>query len=252
MYVGDVSMSGYSELKQNQSSVQDADLSIGTQKPKEKKEREKEKKTKKRVACRPINELMTYEEANAALCYDPETGIITRRVTVFTGRARNIPKVLAGDVATLKRSNGYLRVVINYKEYQAHRVAWLLHYGHWPENDLDHENRIVDDNRICNLREVSKQCNMRNCKVAKNNKTGVTGVRWDKRDKTFIVNVSVFEKNIYIASARDFTEAVAHRLAAEQALDWSGCDSNSSAYQYMQAYVRGEDMQSYLKDLASK
>jgi len=31
-------------------------------------------------------------------------------------------------------------------------------------------------------------------------------------------------------------EAVAHRLAGEQALEWEGCDSSSDAYKYIQAY----------------
>lgn len=42
----------------------------------------------------------------------------------------------------------------------------------------------------------------------------------------------------YLSIFDDFTEAVAHRLAAEQCLDWDGCDSTSPAYLYMKEYLK--------------
>lgn len=33
-------------------------------------------------------------------------------------------------------------------------------------------------------------------------------------------------------------EAVCHRLAAEQCVNWPGCDSSSPAYQYVQKMLR--------------
>ena len=124
--------------------------------------------------------------------------------------------------------------------------------GYFPENPIDHMDHDPSNNIWSNLRPVSYICNSRNCKVAKSNKSGVNGVVWHSRDKVWHPAIKVNYTHVNLKASKDFTEAVAHRLAAEQALDWSGCDSNSSAYQYMQAYVRGEDMQSYLKDLASK
>jgi len=57
-----------------------------------------------------------------------------------------------------------------------------------------------------------------------------TGGKWKAQ-------ISVNGQHISLGRFRCFTEAVAHRLAAEQAVDWAGCDSCSSAYQYMKEYL---------------
>ena len=49
--------------------------------------------------------------------------------------------------------------MIDGKEYKAHRLAWLYVYGIWPKLYIDHINGIRDDNRICNLRDVSNREN---------------------------------------------------------------------------------------------
>ena len=177
--------------------------------------------------------------------YDPLTGIVTRK----TKPAWNTS---IGEVVGAKDLNGYLVTKIDDIQYKLHRIIFLWLEGYLPENPVDHIDHNPSNNIWSNIREVSHSCNSRNCKMAKNNKSGVNGVNWHPRDKVWCANIRFNHKHVNLKASRDFTEAVAHRLAAEQALDWSGCDSNSSAYQYMQAYVRGEDMQSYLKDLANK
>ena len=43
--------------------------------------------------------------------------------------------------------------------YLGHRVAWFLHYGTQPPPLIDHDNRIRNDNRICNLRDAGERLN---------------------------------------------------------------------------------------------
>lgn len=61
-------------------------------------------------------------------------------------------------------SGGYLRIRIDAVSYKAHRLAWLYHYGEWPEGELDHINGIRTDNRVANLRDVPHVENQRNMK----------------------------------------------------------------------------------------
>jgi len=54
---------------------------------------------------------------------------------------------------------GYIVIKIKGRVYFAHRLAWLYIYGEWPSEIIDHINRERDDNRICNLRDVSSSQN---------------------------------------------------------------------------------------------
>lgn len=88
------------------------------------------------------------------LTYNPNTGEIVW--IKDKGRAR------AGDLAGSFDFYGYLIIRLNGVRYKAHRLAWYLHYGKWPEKDIDHVNRNKSDNRIENLREVSARENASN------------------------------------------------------------------------------------------
>lgn len=48
----------------------------------------------------------------------------------------------------------------NYKNFKVHHLIWFLYSGSWPENELDHINDIRDDNRVENLRIVTRQENV--------------------------------------------------------------------------------------------
>lgn len=203
-------MSGCRESKANQGNVQDAKQRIGTKK-------------------RRRNDL-TQERVRELFDYDPETGSLIRIAKKKGSKG-------IGSIAGCVGKRGYSYTAIDGKSYRTHRVIWLWHYGYFPENNLDHINRKKTDNRIENLREVSQSCNLRNSSIRNDNKTGVKGVRWDKRDSAWVVSIKYSGKEYSLHWGRDFTEAVAHRLAAEQTLDWPGCYSDSTAYVYMQNYL---------------
>jgi hypothetical protein len=83
----------------------------------------------------------------------------------------------AGKAAYRVMWNGYKRITVEYKQYAAHRLIWMLHYGEFPKHDIDHINGIRGDNRIENLREATRSQNMQNEKKARSpNKVGLLGV----------------------------------------------------------------------------
>ncbi len=61
-----------------------------------------------------------------------------------------------------KDSRGYLAVLISNITIKAHRIAWALHHGSWPEVELDHINRNKLDNSISNLRLADRYINNQN------------------------------------------------------------------------------------------
>ena len=75
---------------------------------------------------------------------------------------------------------GYKQGTIFHQKLSAHRVIWALHYGEWPEDEIDHINHDRSDNRISNLRCVTRCENSKNLSMRGDNKSGITGVCWDK------------------------------------------------------------------------
>jgi hypothetical protein len=119
------------------------------------------------------------------------------------------------------------------KLYLAHRLIFLYHFGYMPEHEVDHIDRSRANNRIENLREVSHTCNLRNSTQRSQTSSGVKGLSFHKPTQKWQANIVVNGASRYLGLYSDFAEAVAHRLAAEQCLDWSDCDSSSPAYQFM-------------------
>lgn len=97
--------------------------------------------------------------------YNPETG----EFTFLRGWRR-------GEVAISRDAYGHISLCVGRHRFGAHRIAWIMTYGVEPVGNVDHINRIPDDNRIANLRDVGQSENIQNCGVRRNNKSGFKGV----------------------------------------------------------------------------
>lgn len=102
--------------------------------------------------------------------YDPTTGIFTYRVSC--------KRMQAGSIAGNITPRGYVRICIENKKYQAHRLAWLHSTGEWPELLIDHIDGNPANNRLANLRLASSAQNNRNRAANKRNISGSVGVTW--------------------------------------------------------------------------
>lgn len=114
--------------------------------------------------------MVSLDELRDLFHYDSETGLITwRRKQGQVDRT--------GQEAGWIHAKGYRHLHIYGETYKAHRVAWALHYGEWPEGEIDHINHIRDDNRIANLRIVTRTQQMQNLSYHSTaNTTGVRGI----------------------------------------------------------------------------
>ena len=131
------------------------------------------------------------ELINNLFHYCSNTGILSWKVK--RGSAQ------VGSIAGCVRDNGYLDVRINKKLYRVHRIIWIMMYGYMPTKDIDHLNGERADNRLCNLREVSRGDNMHNLRGAtKRNKTGLLGVSRHKFRKTWRARLCVDGNQIYL------------------------------------------------------
>ena len=117
---------------------------------------------------------------------------------------------------------GYKRGVVLGRHAFAHRIIWLLAHGEWPI-EIDHINGVKTDNRLCDLRSVSRQQNMKNKCIPKDNKTGVQGLKLDKRTGNWVAAIGVNGRMKHLGVFKTFDEAKAARRKAEQV---SGYHSN--------------------------
>ena len=150
-------------------------------------------------------QIITQKRLKELLDYNAVTGEFTWLVT--KGKAK------AGTVAGWLE-NGYLRIGIAGKTYQAQRLAWLNKHGAFPKNQLDHINHIRDDNRIANLREVTQAENQKNVSKRSDNTSGFTGVCWYKRHSNWRVQITVNGKIIHLGYFSDIDDAITARKSA--------------------------------------
>jgi hypothetical protein len=149
----------------------------------------------------------SHEEILEMLEYDKETGDMTWKVR----RGRMAwPGAKAGTMGPI----GYKQVGLFGFRYMLHRVAWFMHYGEWPENELDHINGIRDDNRIENLRPATREQNTQFCKMRKDNTTGVKGVSF--RDGRYLARVRLNGTRKHIGIFSNLNDAEAAIKAARE------------------------------------
>lgn len=83
---------------------------------------------------------------------------------------------------------GYLFGSINSKHYAAHRAAFALIKGEWPEWTVDHINGDRLDNSAPNLREATPAQQVQNAVFKRSNHRGVS---YHKRNKKWIASIRV-------------------------------------------------------------
>lgn len=148
----------------------------------------------------------------SVLNYDTETGIFTWRVR--PARSRIVVGTEAGCIA---RGIGYRVIKLGGVLYYSHRLAWLYMTGALPHADMDHVNGERLDNRLCNLREATRQQNCANRRNGRNNTTGVKGV--SRNGVSFRAAIHYAGRGHCLGSFKTISEAASAYAHAIKALN---------------------------------
>ena len=141
---------------------------------------------------------LTVDLLNELFEYGKETGKLYWKVARQRGNV--------GDEVGCDNGRGYLVTRINNKNYRLHRVIFLMHKGYLPKT-LDHVNGDRADNRIENLRAVTRSQNQHNRKLNKNNTSGYKGVSFNARLKLWKASICLEGKRIHLGCYKTPEEA---------------------------------------------
>ena len=115
-------------------------------------------------------------------------------------------KVTAGNKAGYVANTGYLLVGIDKNLFLNHRIIFMMNYGYMPTM-IDHIDGNKLNNKIENLRDITRGQNRMNSKLQSNNKSGVKNVNWNKKHKKWYVQLGVEGKKLYFGSYFDLNVA---------------------------------------------
>ncbi len=146
--------------------------------------------------------LLIWAQIKEYLTYNPDTGI-------FHWIKKPNRNIAIGSIAGSKTKRGYITVMLKKKHYQAHRLAFWFMTGDFPVDMVDHINRITDDNRWCNLRQVDAVGNQNNTK-ANNVVVGVNFNSWKGKWTARSTSVNNVRKSL--GDFDTFLEAVFARI----------------------------------------
>jgi HNH endonuclease/AP2 domain len=137
------------------------------------------------------NSILTSERLHELLSCDPESGIFTRNSSAGGS--------VIGSVAGYKAPDNRIKIYVDGKNYNAHRLVWLYVHGYIPTIDIDHIDGDPSNNRLANLREVSHKVNLQNRKgPTKANELGVMGVIRNK--ERFGAQIRVDGKRVWLGT----------------------------------------------------
>lgn len=139
-----------------------------------------------------VEGLPSIEAIRAAVSYDPKTGMLRHKAT-------NRPAFQSTECG------GYKRGWALGQRFLAHRIAFAIYHGRWPRGFIDHINLDKSDNRIGNLREVTKSQNCANSRPRRNSKSRFIGVT--KQVNRWRAQLSHMGKVHYLGSFVDDEQA---------------------------------------------
>lgn len=161
---------------------------------------------------------------NLSRCYgfDEVTPKTVAEMFDYDPSDRQNPLVLKVDLDSKRRkgmrigfscgNSKYQRVAINGKRYALASLVWAYHTGEFPDPlVIDHIDHNPCNNSIDNLRAVTQAENTRNMALHKSNKSGYSGVFFNKGKRRWYAFGYEGQKQICLGSSKDKTEAIALR-----------------------------------------
>lgn len=144
---------------------------------------------------------MRYEVkiARRLYSYEPKSGVLFWRVDRIA-HLRNHSTFAArkGDVAGWLGKTGYRYAILCGRKRKSTWIIWAIVHGRFPKNQIDHRNRVRDDDRLRNLRDASPSQNICNIGIRSNNTSGYKGVSWSTQRNKWRATIKAHGKQMHL------------------------------------------------------
>lgn len=155
---------------------------------------------------------MTQERLKEVFDYVESTGSLVWRVR--TG-GTSVPGRQAGTFD----ERGYIRIGVDGGIYRAHRLIWMYVHGVWPSGEIDHLDGDKSNNRLENLRDVTRSINQQNLRNPhKRGGSGSLGVSEHRETGKWRSRIWVDGKNKSLGLYKSKDEAHAAYVTAKREL----------------------------------
>jgi hypothetical protein len=152
--------------------------------------------------------MLTQQRLKELFNYDPETGWFTNR----TSRGAAAEGKRAGTFVNFMY--GYRRIVIAYKKYYEHHLAWLYVHGEWVD-EIDHRDGDGSNNAIANLRACDRSQNNFNS-LRRPGQSGLRGAYLDRRNLQWYSQIQLGGQVTFLGNFDSAEEAHEAFMAAAE------------------------------------
>lgn len=152
---------------------------------------------------------ITQERVKELFDYHPD-GYLIRKITQGTSKKGKVVNSLDG--------NGYFATKINGKTYSVHRLVYLIHYGKFPKNQLDHIDRCKTNNKIENLRDATISQNKMNITKLTKNTSGYKGVNWHSIGNKWLAQIMVNRKKYILGCSQTKKMRLKHTIVPQKSI----------------------------------
>jgi len=142
---------------------------------------------------------LTQEYLKQLVKYDETSKTGLRLVSDIVAKSGVKTKYKAGMELGYLNNTGYFRCKIKNKAYHCHRVIWILINGDLKSDEyVDHIDGDKTNNRLENLRVVSKRINSMNSATRSDNVSGFKCISYRKLKQEYVVQVYDAEGKRYM------------------------------------------------------
>jgi hypothetical protein len=85
-------------------------------------------------------------------------------------------RIAAGSQAGTAKKDFYRQITLFGRTYQSSQLAWFYVKGSWAKSHIDHKDGKIRNDRFSNLRKATRDQNISNSKMRKDNTSGYKGV----------------------------------------------------------------------------